>query len=788
MPSNNETVHISLGSTANHITSHLLNLQGLAATRVAFSSTGGCGGDDSYDESLCDPSVTHDISPVETECYAYATASRSGRYMYVPRALIIDGRNSFGVEWGGINQDGGALMSVAESTAPWSGEVSRFDASSHDAIFAGIRVNQPQQGIVGKNNNFAAVDPLDNFRNSASVLGLSPQFSRFNADPKPSYNAGQSMSSYNYRHVQWDDDEEDDDDHCYGQDRRRLQEERRRQLESKNEEMRTLWNDAMASSFEEAFYSRPRSHGGDDNNDEPTSNYSTSPNDSVPERNIHWHDYFLPPRPHPSKYQVPLPFDTDNLSSSSSTNDGSFHSNANNNVWSSSFSSGYHPGPGGGYNISQSWRESILSEALRKVLEGCDIVKGFNLIIDGGSYDSPISGDDTSNDSATNKYAKKLTKIVAGGGFYGGLATSLLEELQEECRSAGRMTILVDPIISTTKNSSNFNRTMPSVANEAKQVEVFRQTLNAGLTLHNLSSNSDAFLPVSIDGAHRALYGENRTALSSLNRKLFLFEGSAAVALALEASTLFYRLRREKPSTHYNKYGRRSRLGIESGFFHGYSGNTGYDDDANDPFASASNLTYHEFLACARPSSDRRRSVLELDVVVRPISRSSNRSGDGIDIASLLARNSSAMSSEFLQLSLAGIIGGSNSREHFGELHERMMRGTKLEEMRLVQDRSHSSRGYLSSSVSNGPGDWMEDVSNVAVGGGGLLSSLSGNEIAFGRRTDHHHFALLASLRPPASESRHCNPTVTASARGADITSAYLRPTMESMGIKYRSK
>ena len=53
-----------------------------------------------------------------------------------------------------------------------------------------------------------------------------------------------------------------------------------------------------------------------------------------------------------------------------------------------------------------------------------------------------------------------------------------------------------------------------------------------------------------------------------------------------------------------------------------------------------------------------------------------------------------------------------------------------------------------------------------------------------------YNFALLvlASLRPSASESRRCNPTATASARGADITSAYLRPMMESMGIKYRPK
>ena len=56
---NNETIHISLGSTANYLTSHCLNLQGLAAT----NSDSGSG--DNSGESLCDPSVTHDVRPLD---------------------------------------------------------------------------------------------------------------------------------------------------------------------------------------------------------------------------------------------------------------------------------------------------------------------------------------------------------------------------------------------------------------------------------------------------------------------------------------------------------------------------------------------------------------------------------------------------------------------------------------------------------------------------------------------------------------------------------------------------
>lgn len=76
----NETVHISLGPTANHISSHLVNLQGLAATRS---------GHDDERESLCDPDVMHDVSPVDDSIYAL---SRQQQYVYVPRMLVVDGR------------------------------------------------------------------------------------------------------------------------------------------------------------------------------------------------------------------------------------------------------------------------------------------------------------------------------------------------------------------------------------------------------------------------------------------------------------------------------------------------------------------------------------------------------------------------------------------------------------------------------------------------------------------------------------------------------------------------
>ena len=176
-----------------------------------------------------------------------------------------------------------------------------------------------------------------------------------------------------------------------------------------------------------------------------------------------------------------------------------------------------------------------------------------------------------------------------------------------------------------------------------------------------------------------------------------------------------------------------------------------------------------------------------MDALIRPLSRPSpggvGAGGGGVDIASLLAGNGGAMSQQLMQLSLAGLIGGNSSQDHFGELHERMMRGTTIEEMRLEQDRRRT-RGRSSSSRNKGPGEWMEDSSTNVAGGGGILSSLSGNDIAFGRRTDHHHFALLTSLRPSATESRRSNSVEGSGSTG--VASAYLRPMMESMGMKYR--
>jgi len=774
----------------------------------------------------------------------------------VPRALIVDGRDSFGTSWGGVSNGGGGgnVASVNYNAAAcygyaqaqyassslasphhqhhqqqqqesndnlqvpsWNGPVSMFHSSQHAILFGDqTPEDQPSSSTsMSQQHDQQEEDPLDRFRTAASVIGLNPLHSRFHAAApyaNHSYNSGN-----NSRHVQWDDDDEeeeedDDDDYCYGQNAERLREAKRRQLEkmeSQTREARRGWNSAMEDAWEETFYGGYDSSSGDrrendidqlqrnqlqsskDTSDTTNNAHGNVKDDgrsssSEMEREIQWHDYWMPPRPSPTKYQVPLPFDTAASPSNASS------------AWTTSFNMGYHPGSAssvggiGGNDasssagITNSWRENVLSESLRKQLEGCDVVKGFNIFVDGGNYNS-------SNTTQLRAKVQQPFNVMmnAGGGFHAGLATSLLEELSEECRSAGRFVVMVDPFSSASNNNNDTaNHPTNGRTGNHRELNHFRKCLNAGLAMHGLSSNSDAFLPVSIDGAYRALRGKRGTSgeceVSSPNRTLF--EGSAALSLALEASTLFYRFHRHssRTSSSSSSSSPRSRIGIQSGFYQGYSTNSGYDDDApNEPYATAPSLTYHEFLACARPSSDRRRSILELDALLRPITYPSlsnaNISTGGVGAMGALGALSggglSPSSAVLASLASAGLIGGNfnDPTSNMGELERRMIRGTSIERMNQQRQQSYRSSRGGSSRQTNEPGEWLEDMSTTH----GLLSSLSGAAIPFGRRAVHHHFALSTSLRPAASDAR-------SSSFDGSSSSGFLRPMMESMGVAYR--
>ncbi|KAL3771506.1 hypothetical protein ACHAWU_003681 [Discostella pseudostelligera] len=832
-----EIVHISLGSTANYITSHLLNLQGLAATPSPSSSDGNYYGQDEHDResSLCDPSVTHCIASSTS-----SSSSSSNNRMYVPRTLIVDGKDSFGASWGVVDAAGAVLSSsshhhnsawnsqqlnskFANTNSAWDGAVSLFDPSlsyfgeKNDAIATANEGDDrrlpPRQALSQQQQQqqHDKDDPLHKFHEAASLVGLSSQHSRFRVTSSSSSSAAAvSYSSYNANCDNVDEDEEEEEEDMDEYDRERQQRQLVK-LQHQNRMKEKEWKTCMETSWEEAFYcsgilpstgmdSTPLGEKDDATNDAsndgtPSTNPKqamTSTTSTGNEREIQWHDYWMPPRPRDSDYQVPLPFDSMSTSSSPSS------------LWSTSYNMGYSPissggggvgggGGGGGGDgndggITNLWREHALSEKLRRVLEASDVVKGFNVFVDGGSG-SPLFARGPSSTNA----------IVAGGGFHAGLAASLLEELSEECRSAGRWAVMVDPLLFHPSGASGDGSNDSSGSDH--QANRFRQRLNAGLALHGLSTNVDAFLPVSIDDAYRALYhdiGGDHGRQSSPNR--VLFEGSAAISLALEASTLFYRLRRNQLNiSSVSRMGsgggsggatrRRSRIGIQSGYYQGYGGSSNrYEECDNEPYATSPSMTYHEFLACLRPSSDRRRSVLELDALLHPISYPFGAGGGGGSVSSLLAGNSgNALPSSLLaSLTSSGLIGNTNT---MGELHRRMMRGTNQELMMLEQrGRQYRSSRGRSSAMPTKPGEWLDDISTKTSEGGGLLSSLSGNSTPFGRRSDHRHFALSTSLRPADSDSRSFSSGTNAIPGGGGdcVVSSFLRPIMESMGSNYR--
>ena len=314
----------------------------------------------------------------------------------------------------------------------------------------------------------------------------------------------------------------------------------------------------------------------------------------------------------------------------------------------------------------QEWKEDSLFENVRHMLEACDY----------GIQGASIS--------------------TEGHGIYASLSASLLDELKQECKSAGRLVYHLRNNEKKNTEVKGSSSSSPSSWQEAK-VDQFRENLCSGLALYDFTEKAHAVLPLKFPKAYHNIMNESS--------QLSLFRSSAEIAMALEATTLPFRFNGKKITTNAGclpMYG----MGLQNAplLSHGSS-------DASWG-STATRLTFSEFLQVLQPSSS--HSLLELDYI-----------------------------------SHRGNMSGSISNERF---FENIKEGTSVQrDYRTRQNRGHSSRTRPRDVY---PGNWLLDACSVSSGTQGLLSSLSysTSEKKLDRSL-HHHFALSTSVRSSLSKT-----------------------------------
>jgi hypothetical protein len=442
------------------VSSHWLNLQGLAAT--------------------------------SEECFSEITHATSATGVYVPRALLVDDASAFQSTTAATtttNRDD----AVASSGLVWNGRIETLDQGESNAA-------------TSKNNNFAQ------FFSSANLLANNAT-SRYRASS--SQQEQQSVyksSSSNKRHVDWDDmgdemNEEEDDP--YEMEQRQQKKERDwHALQPKLiQQLDDYWTDVM-----------------------PTNNHNDDVNKASQVGTME------------TNLQTPLP--SQPVDPPTRSNHGLDHSRS----WVEILAPPYHPRsllslPREAYETNSdsylyyttnsSWLQDDLYERVRILLEDCDSCQGI---------------------------------VVAHSDSWGsGVATLLLQQLQQEVPSANRW------VIPVTRESNEQEHEEETV--HTRRIQKTRHGMLHGLALAEQVEAADMILPVKC----RRPYDE------------------AYLGAALDTATLPFRLSGNKP-----------RIGLNSYYSGTYSGES--------PFGTCARLSFGELLTSLKPSN--KHQLLELDAYV----------------------------------------------------------------------------------------------------------------------------------------------------------------------------
>ena len=521
-----ELIRLSLGPAANSVTSHLCNLEGLAITG-------------SSDNPLCDPNITHSVWSDH----------------YVPRVLFVDGRDCF-YEW---NNDNSEKDSVVVST--WKGRVEThfrgerlLDHPSKDAVTDETRNDVNATLTQAQILPFERPQFTNNYPNDDTNL-VTFQSAVFELQSKPhsrhcvSHLSQQVSSQFVYtssqhkRYVDWDsiEDEEDHEDaysqHESSSDRRTIS---RKQSRGQSEIDLSRIMDESWDRFMESSHDLPT----DICQEQKTHDSSNLHLSYVP-----WMCYFMPPHPPKGLYSVPLPMDC-NVSHGDTS-------------YLHSYIAG-HGGSSSGSPLNEShWHEQVLGEALRRNMESCDAIRGFQIMVD----------DDF--------------------GIFGGITCRVLEHLEDECKSTAKIVTTIKDGIQLSPRSSSDLSTLDSWRSEQQARQSTRSHINSCMNLFGALQYSNLVLPISLHSCVHDCQNMSQVPFKDQNKTLFL--AAANAAMALEAGTLSYRLHGKNPT--------RCMTGLTNRFFDG----SGQGDDW---YSSTPKLTFHEFVASLKPSN--RHTIIEL--------------------------------------------------------------------------------------------------------------------------------------------------------------------------------
>lgn len=375
----------------------------------------------------------------------------------------------------------------------------------------------------GRQNSVDASRNPSPFWQAASAMAHSP-YSRYHCERENSSGHQYRSDPNNARHVVWDDDEEEvEEEDPYERAWREQQAERR-------------WRTNTAVDL------------GHEMDRQITDNFQqASGNSSSAQEELsstsqefyfnHWTDIWMPPRNEKSKLVLPF----------SSQSQLVPH-------WNVSYQ---NDGNNSGSTLPflQEWKEDTLFENVRHMLEACD---------------HGIQG---------------VSISTEGHGIYASLTNYLLEELKQECRSAGRLVYHVKH----EKNLAENTTADPSSWQEAK-VDEIRQKVSSGLALHDFTEKAHAVLPLQLSRARSGIE---------------FFRETAQIAMALEASTLPFRFSEKTTvaAAGLSMY----QMGLQNAPFlaHGMA-DTSWG-------STTARLTFSEYLQVLQPTSS--HSMLELDFV-----------------------------------------------------------------------------------------------------------------------------------------------------------------------------